>query len=82
MDTDTLATSTAGIAEVMSAANSMTDNLRARVTPIPCWSMAAEQEPPSRLPAPAVKNGIQANLPMAAVSKSRVLFRYCGNQKI
>src|ERR1035437_7374872 len=82
IETDTFDTSTAGIAEVMSAANSMTEILRAHVTLTPRLSMAAAQAPPSRLPAPAVKNGIQANLPTAAMSKPRALFRYCGNQKI
>src|ERR1039457_411274 len=61
IETNTFDTSTAGIAAVMSAEKNMTDILRARATGITRFSTAAALAPPSRLPAPAVKNGIQAN---------------------
>ena len=82
METYTLDTSTAGIAEVISAAKNRTDILRARTAGTPMCNKAVEKAPPMRLPASAVRNGIQANLPMDARSNPRALFRYCGNQKI
>ena len=82
MESQASRTSTAGMALVMRMAKKVTADLRAMVTDAPRWRRKPESHPPNRLPKPATRNGIQANLPMAARSKFRTRFRYSGNQKM
>ena len=82
MDSHVFCTSTAGIAEVISAAKKVTDPFRVTVIDTFRFSSHADSAPPAKFPAPATTNGIHANLPIAAMSKCRAFFRYSGNQKM
>src|SRR5260370_40600759 len=73
IETHTSEARTAGMAESISTAKTVTVVLRASVTVQPRLSRIPQPHPPTRLPAPATMNGIQPYLPIDCMLKWRGL---------